>query len=140
MHEKKFNANKKIFIDRTDSVSAYCQIQNQSEVSNYLKNKGFSTYQLKKLSFFEKIHLFKNAEIIVGAHGAGFANLVFCKPQTRVIEIRPDINPNTIYERISYINELNYQLIQTKKINEKQKKIGDIYLPIKKLEQCISNF
>ena len=120
--KKKFNVNKKIFIDRTDSTSKHCQIQNESEVFNYLKNKGFSKYQLTKLSFFEKVYLFGNAEVVVGAHGAAFANLVFCKPKTKVIEIRPCINPNTVYERISYINDLNYQLIQTKKTDENQKK------------------
>jgi capsular polysaccharide biosynthesis protein len=139
-HEKKFNVNKKIFIDRTDSTSKHCQIQNESEVSNFLKNKGFSKYQLTKLSFFEKVYLFRNAEIVVGGHGAGFANLAFCKPKTKVIEIRPCRHLNTVYERISYMNDLNYQLIQTKKIDENQKKLGDIYLPIKKLEQCIINF
>ena len=139
-HEKKFNVNKKIFIDRTDSTSKHSQIQNESEVFNYLKNKGFSKYQLTKLSFFEKVYLFRNAEVIVGAHGAAFANLAFCKPKTKVIEIRPCIHPNTVYESISYINDLNYQLIQTKKIDENQKGLGDIYLPIKELEQCIINF
>ena len=139
-HEKKFNVNKKIFIDRTDSTSKHCQIQNESEVFNYLKNKGFSKYQLTKFSFFEKIYLFSNAEVIVGAHGAAFANLAFCKPKTKVIEIRSYTHPNTVYERISQINDLNYRLIQTKKIDENQKRSGDIYLPIKELERCIINF
>jgi capsular polysaccharide biosynthesis protein len=140
IHKKKFNANKKVFIDRTDSTFKHCQIQNESEVYNFLKNKGFSKYQLTKLSFFEQVYLFRNAEVIVGAHGAAFANLAFCKPKTKVIEIRPCTHSNTVYERISYINDLNYQLIQTKKIDENQKRLGDIYLPIKELEQCITNF
>jgi capsular polysaccharide biosynthesis protein len=140
IHKKKFNANKKVFIDRADSIFKHCQIQNENEVFNFLKNKGFSKYQLTKLSFFEQVYLFRNAEIIIGVHGAAFANLAFCKPKTKVIEIRPCIHPNTVYERISYINNLNYQLIQTKEIEENQKKLGDIYLSINELEQCIINF
>jgi capsular polysaccharide biosynthesis protein len=140
IHKKKFNANKKVFIDRSDSIFKHCQIQNESEVSNFLKNKGFSKYQLTKLSFFEQVYLFRNAEVIVGVHGAAFVNLAFCKPKTKIIEIRPCIHSNTVYERISYINDLNYQLIQTKKIDENLKRPGDIYLPIKELEQCIINF
>jgi len=139
IHKEKFDANKKVFIDRTDSTFKHCQIQNESEVSNFLKNKGFTKYQLTKLSFFEQVYLFSNAEVIVGVHGAAFANLAFCKPKTKVIEIRPCIRPNTVYESISYINDLNYQLIQTKKIDENQKRLGDIYLSIKELEQCIIN-
>jgi len=139
IHEKKFNANEKVFIDRTDSIYKHCQIQNESEVSNYLKNKGFSKYQLAKLSFFEKVYLFNNAKIIIGAHGSGFTNLVFCKPKTKVIEIRPPIHSNSVFESISYINYLNYRLIQTKELDEDQKKFGDIYLPISELEHCIKN-
>jgi len=45
---KRGRIGKKIFIDRTDSTSKHCQIQNESEVFNYLKNKGFSKYQLTK--------------------------------------------------------------------------------------------
>ena len=51
-HEKKFNVNKKIFIDRTDSTSKHCQIQNESEVSNFLKNKGFFQISINKIIFF----------------------------------------------------------------------------------------
>ena len=29
----------------------------------------------------------KNCDILAGVHGAGFANLVFCRPGTRVVEI-----------------------------------------------------
>ena len=97
-------------------------------------------FKLTKLSFFEKIYLFKNAEIIVGAHGAGFSNLIFCKPKTKVIEIRPSIYSNTVYERISNINDLNYRLIETKKLDNNKKKLGDIYLFIEELEQCIKSF
>ena len=139
-YEKKFDAGKKIFIDRSDSKFKHNQIQNTLEVSNYLKNNGFITYKLMELSFFEKIFLFKNADIIIGTHGAGFTNLVFCKPKTKIIEIRPSMYPNAIYERISHINDLNYKLIETKEIDENKKKLGDIYLPIDKLNQCIKSF
>jgi capsular polysaccharide biosynthesis protein len=33
------------------------------------------------------IQLFNWADVVIGPHGAGFSNLVFCKPKTVVIEI-----------------------------------------------------
>jgi len=39
------------------------------------------------MSFEEQLRLFRNAEVVVGPHGAGFTNLIFSKPGTRVIEI-----------------------------------------------------
>ena len=59
---------------------------------------------------------------------------------TKIIEIRPSTQLNNNYKRISQINNLNYRLIKTKELDENQKKFGDIYLPIKELEQCIINF
>ena len=139
-HAKNFDNNEKIYIDRTDSKFKHCQIQNDEEVFGFLKERGFSKYKVGELSFFEQIYLFNNAKIIVGAHGAAFANLTFCKPDTNFIEIKPASHPNNQYKRISQINNLNYSLIQTKEIDENQKKLGDIYLPIEKLKHCIKSF
>ena len=63
----------------------------------------------------------------MGSHGAGFSNLAFCNENTNVLEVRPEDHPNKIYNRISDINNLNYKLISTKKINATNKS-GDINL------------
>ena len=139
-YAKKFDNNEKIYIDRTESRYNHCQIQNDNEIFNFLKEKGFSKCRVGELSFFEQIYLFNNAKIIIGAHGAAFTNLTFCEPNTKIIEIRPSTQPNNNYKRISQIGNLNYRLIKTKELDENQKKPGDIYLPIKELEHCIKNF
>ena len=38
------------------------------------------------------MQVFNNADIIVGLHGAAFANLCFCKPSTKIIELKSKIN------------------------------------------------
>ena len=43
--------------------------------------------------------MFWNAECIIGAHGAAFSNLIFCKPKTKVIEIKPFNHPGKNYQR-----------------------------------------
>ena len=40
-------------------------------------------------NIFDQINLFKKAKVIIGYHGAGFANLVFSHPKTKVVEIHP---------------------------------------------------
>jgi capsular polysaccharide biosynthesis protein len=139
-YAKQFDNKQKIYIDRADSKSKHCQIQNDEEIFDFLKERDFSKYKIGELSFFEQIYLFNNAKIIVGAHGAAFTNLTFCKPNTNIIEIKPTSHLNNQYKRISHINNLNYRLIKTKELDENQKKFGDIYLSIKELEHCIKSF
>ena len=126
----------KIYIDRSDSVFNHCKLINNSEVATFLKSKGFKILKLSKLSFLNQITIFNNAKFIVGPHGAGFANLIFCKKNTKVLEIKPHNHPNKVYQRISNINNLNYKLLKLKKV--KNHMYGDMILKIKELENIYS--
>jgi capsular polysaccharide biosynthesis protein len=42
---------------------------------------------LRQLSFIEQATIFYTSDVIVGEHGSGLANLVFCREGTKVIEI-----------------------------------------------------
>ena len=55
--------------------------------------------------------------MVIGAHGAAFTNLIFCKPGTKVIEIIPSDHPNEKCKRISKILNLKYFRIETKPNN-----------------------
>ena len=82
---------KKIYIDRNDMTSNNSPqrfITNENEVRGYLLKKGFIPVKLHDIKFTEQIGIFNNAECIVGLHGGGFGNIVFCKPGTKVIELR----------------------------------------------------
>ena len=79
---------KNIYISRNDSKNR--SITNEKDVVNYLKKFDFEVYELSKISFLEQIKIFCEAKIIVSMHGAGLTNLIFCKPETTVIEIAAD--------------------------------------------------
>ena len=104
------------------------------EQINFLKNKGFTSYKVGQLSFQEQVYLFNNAKIIIGGHRAAFANLAFCKPQTKVIEFKTFNHPTVVNKKISEINDLNYRLIEGPNFkNEK----GDILIDLNMLKQII---
>ncbi len=140
--KKKFTSNIKtkvfynrIFIDRSDSKLPHCKLVNNAEIKKFLISKGFKVLKLSRYSFKKQINYFKNAKVIIGPHGAGFANLAFCKKNTKVIEIKPLDHPNKVYEKICKINKLKYKLIKLKKI--RNKKTGDMYLNKKNLNKYI---
>ena len=123
-HGKQFNCNDKIFIDRSDSAFSHCKFINNEEIIKFLENEGFTSYKIGQLSFEKQIYLFNNAKIIIGAHGAGFANLAFCKKNTKIIEIKPKSHSN-FFQHISRMKELNFNLIETEYFEDKKKR-GDI--------------
>jgi capsular polysaccharide biosynthesis protein len=136
-YKKKFQCNKKIYIDRSESKFKHCQIINNKEVDSFLKTKGFKKYKVGKLNFAKQIFLFCNAKFIISAHGAALTNLVFCRPGTKVLEIRPENHPGKNYQRICKVNKLKYFLLKTEKINKINENKGDIYLSINRLEKKI---
>ena len=133
---KRIQKCKKIYIDRSDSQYNHCKIINDLEIKNYLKKKGFKVIRLSKHSLKEQISIFKNCNYVIGPHGAGFANLIFCKRKTKVLEIQNIGHPNKGYQKISRYNKLKHKFIKLKKIENNEK--GDMYLPIKKLENFLT--
>lgn len=74
-----------VYIRRGDSNIR--QISNEAQLMDVLEKKGFTSYLLSQLPFAEQVRLFSSAKVIVAAHGAGLANLAFCKEGTALIEL-----------------------------------------------------
>ena len=134
---KECEISDKVFIDRSESKFNHCKLENNDEIINFLKLRGFESYKVGQLDFFQQIYLFNNAKIVIGAHGAGFTNLTFSNNGTKVIEIRPKININTVYKRLSEINKLDYNLIETSPLSETLNQKGDIFVNIESIEKII---
>lgn len=104
--------SKKIFISRQDGGSR--KMMNEDEIFAEFEKKGFVRYQLSKLSFLEQVYLFHQADTVVGAHGAGLMNIVFCRQGTKIIEIFQARSTCTF----SYLSEslgLDYTPVKTMK-------------------------
>ena len=99
-----------------------------------IKKKRIKNYKPELLSFKNQIKLFNTSSIIIGAHGAAFTNIIFCKPGTKIIEIIPSDHPNQKCKRISKILNLKYYRIKTKPNNLDKNFPFKIYLDKKKLK------
>jgi hypothetical protein len=86
---------KKIFIGRKNTTTR--KIVNNHEVINLFKKNNFEIIFLEDYSIQEQAYLFYCAHEIAGLHGAGFTNLIFCKPRTIVIELQNFVNVTTYY-------------------------------------------
>ena len=107
------NYPKKIFIDRTDPKSSASKIRsivNEKEIKIFLEEKKFVFVKMHELSFIEQVNYFNNADFIMGLHGGGFANLSFCKKNTKVIEFRTE-KSGPIIENLAKKSSLKYDSI-----------------------------
>ena len=97
---------------------------------------------LQYLHQLYQVNLFYNAKCVVGLHGAGFANLVFCISGTKVIELRSPTSGDSI-KNISKKNNLNYDpiVVEAKQINKFNipKQQGSIQIPINSLIKMVEN-
>ena len=65
-----------IYITRKDAL--YRKIVNEKEIEDYLREIGFEIIQMSELPFLEHVKICAEAKIVVGPHGAGLSNIVFC--------------------------------------------------------------
>lgn len=79
---------RRIFISRRDAPSRH--MTNEDEVVDALEPLGIERVELGALTFSEQVSLFAQAELVVGPHGAGFANLIFAPAACRVVELVSD--------------------------------------------------
>ena len=136
---------KKVFIERKIIKSGsipYRFIENEEEVKACLLIRGFRPIILEDISFKEQISLFQNAECIVGLHGAGFANLSFCNPGIKVIELRSH-SSGSVIENLAKKLDLNYFSLVTKSEEvhkfQSPNQQGKIRVSIKNLIQLLES-
>ncbi len=136
------NYPKNIYIDRSDSKSNSAHLRslvNEDEIKKFLLQEKFTFIQLDKLSFTDQVNYFNNANFIVGLHGAGFANLSFCKNNTKVIEFRME-NTGKVIENLAVTNSLQFRPIVCKPLSHTSlKHFGKIKIPINILEQKMND-
>ena len=101
--------SQKVYISRKDAGNKR-QVFNEDEIFELLQTKGFQRYCLSNMSVADQIALYHHATDIISVHGAGLTNIIFCKPQTRIIEIF-QTHYDVMYWALSQMLDLNYQYI-----------------------------
>ena len=110
---KDANFPKKIYIDRSDAspnIKKYRKIINENEIINEVERAGYKNIILSDFSFRDQMKFFYNATNIVGLHGAGFANLVFGNPGSKILEIKPS-HAGDVIKNLAEKCGLNYNCI-----------------------------
>jgi hypothetical protein len=94
------------------------KISNEKDLIAILEKFGFEVFEPSQ--HMNAPSYFSEAEIVIGAHGAALANLAFCQPGTKVLELMPSDHVFPHWYTLSAAADLEYNLIIGKSENERQ--------------------
>jgi capsular polysaccharide biosynthesis protein len=103
---------KSIFIERTGTTCRKLILSDrQREIS---RKGGLCFISCEKMDWKSQVKLFRGARNIIGPHGAGFSNIVFCSDSS-VLEIFPENNLNPCYFALSCYTSSRYGYVVAQK-------------------------
>jgi capsular polysaccharide biosynthesis protein len=98
--------SRKIFVGRP--AGSKRNLINQEELASVLEERGFESILMEDFSLADQINIFKNADEIVAVHGAALANLAFCSPGTKVLDLIHENYDQQCFLKLSRIIGLDY--------------------------------
>ncbi|RYG89408.1 MAG: glycosyltransferase family 61 protein [Alphaproteobacteria bacterium] len=98
-----------LYVERGDVKMR--RVVNEDAVLSQAKALGLEIFDPGSQSMIEQVRAFRDADLIVAAHGAALTNIVYCRPGTRVIEIVPEGYDQgvTSYRSLSDMFGLEYE-------------------------------
>jgi len=133
---------KNIYIDRKDAdpnIKVLRKILNEEEIIYKIQKKNYKIITLSNYSLTDQIKLFYNAKNIIGLHGAGFANVIFSKPNTNMLELKSS-GAGKACENLALKSNVNYDclsVIPEKFSNNNQ--MGHIRINIEEFENKVND-
>lgn len=97
---------RRIYVARTDTPRR--RMRNESALLEEMRRRGFEIVVPGVLPVAQQIRIFREASLVVGPHGAGLTNIVFCEPGTIVYELLPKHYGNICFYNLGQICRLRY--------------------------------
>jgi hypothetical protein len=101
-------SKRRIYVSRSKASGR--RITNEEEILPILASRGFVRVELEEISLSAQIALFAGAEAVVAPHGAGLTNLIWCAPQTKILEVFSPLYVNLCYWSIASAADYYYLL------------------------------
>lgn len=99
---------RKIFLYRT---AGRTRLANQDEIFNELEKRGFEKIDPANHSLEEIAVIMNGASTIIGAHGAGLTNAIFCQPNTKYIEFGNNSTSDVFYKFLASVGNADYHIL-----------------------------
>jgi hypothetical protein len=90
---------RRLYISR--ELQKHRRTLNERALLEALRHYGFEKVLPETLPMREQVRLFASAEAVIGTHGAGLTNLLFCRPGAAVIELGSSDNLPPLFVGLS---------------------------------------
>ena len=118
-HRVRDRTGELVYVSRNESSMR--RILNENDLLPGLRDMGFNIISPGKLSLTEQIEAFRNARVVLAPHGAGLTNILFCRPNTTLIEIFPEGGVHgSAFLRIASQLNFNYYYVVGQKVENRQ--------------------
>jgi capsular polysaccharide biosynthesis protein len=125
----------RLFVSRRNAT--FRNVENEGELIGVAERFGFTVLQPERMSFFEQVQQFANAEIVVGVKGAALTNIMFCDPSAAAIVLSPADFIDPFYWDIAGQRQLSYCEIFGALTTARDTGFNDFVIPPEKLQDAI---
>ena len=135
----------RLYISRSETTSR--RIRNEAAVIELLQPYGFQCITLESLSVQAQADLLASTAIVIAAHGGGLTNLVFCRPETKVIELFSPRYVYPCYWWVSNLMDLQYAYLIGKmpsglsldRLQYPDDRLADIWIDVAELRSLLDS-
>ena len=106
------NCAKKIMISRMNTVNS--RLANENAIKDKLKECGYTIIFPEQLNVEKQAQIYSDADEIVATSGASFANILFCKPNTKILCIIPSEHRFYLYSTMAAMLNLDFYAMDAK--------------------------
>ena len=117
---------RKLYLSRR--LASRRRLVNEPEIWSELERLGYEEVCLEELTFTEQVHLLGEAEVVVGLHGAGLANIVFCPEGSHIVEIVDPAFPSPEYYDLAAACGHHYWLVLGSPVGARKPGYHDLYV------------
>lgn len=119
-----------VYLQRGENNRFGRNLIGEDKIIPLLKKIGFEIYNPIHYSIKEQAEIISNAKCVVSIHGAAMSNIVYCKENTLIIELKSPFNLPNCFSNISRNFGLRYESIEVKPIIPKNINIAKVH-PLK---------
>jgi glycosyl transferase family 61 len=122
-------ASRRLYVSRRDAPER--RVENEAQLVSTLEQYGFETITPSELGVDAQLRLFSEAECVLGAHGAGLANMIVAPRSCQIIELIGDKVVNPPYLVLASVLGMPYSYVRS------IDRYRELVVPVVDVEQAV---